>query len=110
MKEFLKQKLIENKPKIYSLLVQYYADKVEELGCSLFRNWLSEELAVEENKINRASLYSAIRRRQLKNKAIWKTMVTPLDLVNKKDKTTQNHHFFSDPDTLPVLNSRITEL
>ena len=118
MKEFLKQQLLANKPKIYSLLVQHYGDKIAELGCSLFKDWLCEELVVEESKINMASLYSAIRRMKLKktennpNKKPIRFSPKLVNEINEKaqEKEVQSRNFFSNPDTLPAQNSNIREL
>ncbi len=52
MKEFLKQKLLENKSGIYSLIAHHYVDQIDEMGCSLFRDWLSEELSMDKSTIN----------------------------------------------------------
>ncbi len=62
MKEFLKQKLLENKSGIYSLIAHHHIDQISEMGCSLFRDWLSQELSVDKSTINLTSLYSASRR------------------------------------------------
>ena len=110
MKEFIRQKLLENKPKIYSLIAHHYAGKIEELGCSVFKDWLCEELAIEENKINMASLYSATRRMQLKNKPAKKMISSQSKLISGKNKETQSFNFFTNPDTLPASNGNITEL
>lgn len=105
MKEFLKQKLLENKPKIYSIIVQHYANKIEELGCSVFKNWLCEELAIEESNINMASLYSATRRMKMKIKPGKKAM----SFQNQKNNESQSSNFFTNPDTLPPTRNNIEE-
>jgi hypothetical protein len=106
MKEFLKQKLLENKPKVYSLIVHYYADTIEQLGCSVFKNWLCEELDIEEGKINMASLYSAARRMQQKNKPGKKKIDHQLKMKNENNSS----HFFTNPDTLPSSGNNIMEM
>lgn len=110
MKEFLKQKLLENKPKVYSLLVHYYADKIEQLGCSVFKNWLCEELGIEEGKINMASLYSAARRMQQKNKQGKKKIVHASKMKDGKNNENNSSHFFTNPDTLPSSGNNIMEM
>ena len=109
MKEFLKQKLLENKPKIYSLIVHHYASKIEELGCSVFKNWLCEELAIDEDRINMASLYSAARRMQKKNKPGKRMMSFQSKFGDRKNNETRSSNFFTNPDTLPSTHSNIEE-
>jgi hypothetical protein len=110
MKEFLKKRILENKPKTYSLIVQSYSGKVAELGCSVFKSWLCEELAIEESKINMASLYSAARRMRLKNKPVKKTVGFQSKVMNEKNNETRSRNFFTNPDTLPVSNNNIMEM
>jgi hypothetical protein len=110
MEEFLKQKLLEKRPKAYSLIVQHYSDKIQELGRSVFKDWLCEELAIEESKINMASLYSATRRMQVKNKGNKKTISFQSKLMNGKSNEIQTQNFFSNPDTLPTSNNNFAEM
>jgi len=109
MKEFLKQKLLENKAGIYSLIAHHYTDRINEMGCSLFRDWLSQELDVDKSKINVTSLYSAARREQNKGKGKCKT-----DGLQPGLKTMQKSVIpgstFSDPGAMPSSVDNITEM
>lgn len=109
MKEFLKQKLLENKSGIYSLIAHHYADRINEMGCSLFRDWLSEELSVNESKINLTSLYSAARREQKKGKRKSKTDGFQPTLKNEL-KSLPSVSTFSDPGAMPSSVDNITEM
>lgn len=109
MKEFLKQKLLENRSGIYSLIAHHYADQINEMGCSLFRDWLSEELSVDKSMINLTSLYSASRREQKKDKRKSKTTSFQPEFVNEHNSVNPESNF-SDPNTLPSSMDNITEM
>jgi hypothetical protein len=109
MKEFLKQKLLENKAGIYSLIAHHYADRINEMGCSLFRDWLSQELDIDKSKINVTSLYSAARREQNKGKGKSKTDEIQPGLKNKQ-KSINTVSAFSDPGAMPSSVDNITEM
>ena len=109
MKEFLKQKLLENKSGIYSLIAHHYADRINEMGCSLFRDWLSEELSVDKSAINLTGLYSASRRAQKKDRGKSKTDGFQLELKNKQ-KSVIPVSTFSDPGAMPSSVDNITEM
>lgn len=109
MKEFLKQKLLENKAGIYSLIAHHYADQIDEMGCSLFRDWLSEELDVDKSSINLTSLYSAARREKKKGKGKSKTDGLQSGLKNKQ-KSVSPGSTFSDPEAMPSSVDNITEM
>lgn len=109
MKEFFKQKLQENRSGIYSLIAHHYADRINEMGCSLFRDWLSEELSVDKNTINLASLYSASRREQKKDKRRSKMTGFQPAFVNKQNSVNLGTNF-SDPNALPSSMNSITEM
>ncbi len=109
MNEFLKQKLLENKAGIYSLIAHHYADRINEMGCSLFREWLSEELDIDKSKINLTSLYSAARREQKKGKRKSKTDGFQPGLKNK-EKSVNSVSTFSDPGAMPSSVDNITEM
>ncbi len=109
MKEFLKQKLLENKAGIYSLITHHYTDRINEMGCSLFRDWLSQELDIDKSKINLTSLYSAARREQKKGKS--KTKINELQPELKtKQKSVNPGSTFSDPGAMPSSVDNITEM
>ena len=109
MKEFLKQKLLENKAGIYSLIAHHYADRINEMGCSLFRDWLSQELSVDKNSINLTSLYSASRREQKNCRGKSKTDGLQPELKNKQ-KSINPMSTFSDPGAMPSSVDNITEM
>lgn len=109
MKEFLKQKLLENRSGIYSLIAHHYASQINEMGCSLFRDWLSEELSVDKSAINLTGLYSASRRAQKKDKRKSKTDGLQPELKNKQ-KSVIPGSTFSDPGSMPSSVDNITEM
>ena len=109
MKEFLKQKLQENRSGIYSLIAHHYADRINEMGCSLFRDWLSQELDIDKSKINLTSLYSAARREQKKGKGKSKTDGLQPELKNKQ-KSVNPASTFSDPGAMPSSVDNIIEM
>ena len=109
MKEFLKQKLLENRSGIYSLIAHHYADQIDEMGCSLFRDWLSQELSVDKSSINLTSLYSASRREQKKGKS--KSKTTGFKSVKENRQISVNPGSnFSDPGAIPSCVDNITEM
>ena len=109
MKDFLKQKLLENRSGIYSLIAHHYADRINEMGCSLFRDWLSQELSVDKSTINLTSLYSASRREQKKDKRKSKTTGFQPEFVNKHNSVIPSSNF-SDPNAIPSSMDNITEM
>lgn len=109
MKEFLKQKLLENKSGIYSLIANHYASQINEMGCSLFRDWLSEELSVDKSAINLTGLYSASRRAQKKDKRKSKIDDYQPELKSKQ-KSAIPISTFSDPGSMPSSVDNITEM
>jgi hypothetical protein len=109
MKEFLKQKLLENRSGIYSLIAHHYADRINELGCSLFRDWISQELSVDKSTINLSSLYSASRREQKKDMHKSKTTGFQSVLMNKQNSINPSSNF-SDPNDIPSSKDNITEM
>ena len=109
MKEFLKQKLLENRSGIYSLIAHHYADRINEMGCSLFRDWLSQELSVDKSMINLTSLYSASRREQNKDKRKSKITGSQPAFVNKQNSVNPGSNF-SDPNAIPSSMDNITEM
>ncbi|MBL7969644.1 MAG: hypothetical protein JNK09_21770 [Prolixibacteraceae bacterium] len=109
MKEFLKQKLQENKAGIYSLIAHHYSDQMNEMGCSLFRDWLSQELDVDKSSINLTSLYSAARREQKKGKHESKTDKLQPGFKTKQ-KSVSPGSTFSDPEAMPSSVDNITEM
>lgn len=109
MKEFLKQKLLENKSGIYSLIAHHYVDRMNEMGCSLFRDWLSQELSVDKSSINLSSLYSASKREQKKDKHKSKTTGFQPEFMTKQNIVNPGSNF-SDPNSIPSSKDNITEM
>ncbi|MDP2337668.1 MAG: hypothetical protein Q8N05_14735 [Bacteroidota bacterium] len=109
MKEFLKQKLLENRSGIYSLIAHHYIDQINEMGCSLFRDWLSQELSVDKSTINLTSLYSASRREQKKGKHKGKMTSFQPVFTNKQNIVNPGSNF-SDPNAIPSSMDNITEM
>ena len=109
MKEFLKQKLLENRSGIYSLIAHHYADRINEMGCCLFRDWLSQELSVDKSAINLTSLYSAARREQKKDRGKRKTTGFKPVPENKQNSASPGSNF-SDPGAIPSSVDNITEM
>jgi hypothetical protein len=79
------------------------------MGCSLFRDWLSQELSVDKSAINLTSLYSASRREQRKGKSKSKTYELQPGLKTKQ-KSVNPASTFSDPGAIPSSVDNITEM
>ncbi len=109
MKIFLKQKLLENKAGIYSLIAHHYADRINEMGCSLFKDWLSQELSIDKSTINLSSLYSASKREQKKEKRKSKTNGFQPVFMTKQNSINPGSNF-SDPNDIPTSKDHITEM
>jgi len=61
-KSLIKTWLLNKKPRVYSIIVQSYFDKLSSLRTALFIEWLALELDLPIEVINKASLSSALRR------------------------------------------------
>ncbi len=61
-KQLIKCWLINKKPKVYSVIISCYIDKLTMLQTALFIEWLSRELDVPQSIINKSSVSSALRR------------------------------------------------
>ena len=109
MKEFLKQKLLENRSGIYSLIAHHYASRINEMGCSLFRDWLGQELSIDKSTINLSSLYSASKREQKKEKRKSK-MAGFQPVIMTKQNIVNPGPNFSDPNAIPSSRDNITEM
>ena len=101
---FIKDQVLENKRKVYSLIVSIYRQQLDDLQPLMFRRWLSREIGVPEEKINLSSLNSALARQRKKD---GKKMIMPRVAGEKKnDKDTFR---FSSVDGT-TTKSRTTEL
>src|ERR1017187_8666206 len=68
---FIKEWLLSNQSRVYSVIVKTYYHKLQDLKPTLFRKWLAQQIGVPEEKINLMSLKSAMgrqRKREEKSK------------------------------------------
>ncbi len=61
-KGLIKTWLLNKKPRVYSIIVQSYFDKLSSLRTALFIEWLALELDLPIETINKSSISSALRR------------------------------------------------
>ncbi len=61
-KGLIKTWLLNKKPRVYSIIVQSYFDKLSSLRTALFIEWLALELDLPVEAINKSSISSALRR------------------------------------------------
>lgn len=61
-KAFIKEWLLDNQSRVYSLITKSYGTQLLDLKPTLFRKWLAKEVDVPEEKINLSSLNSALSR------------------------------------------------
>jgi hypothetical protein len=108
--KFIKDCLLSNQSKVYSVIVNSYHQKIDDLKPTLFRKWLAQEIDVQEEKINLSSLNSALGRFK-KSSEKKKQKQKPEVLINtlqSSPEVPQNFQF-SSVDT-QVQKSRITEI
>ena len=93
---FIKEWLLNNQSRVYSVIVVTYRQKLEDLKPTLFRKWLAKEIDVPEEKINLSSLNSAlVRKRKKESKGKNKSTA-----VYDSDKTAAATSFtFSSPES-----------
>ena len=68
---FIKEWLLSNQSREYSVIVETYYQKLQDLKPTLFRKWLDHQIGVPEETINLSSLNSAMvrqRKKEEKNK------------------------------------------
>ena len=87
---FIKEWLLSNQSRVYSVIVETYRQKLEDLKPTLFRKWLAKEIGIPEENINLNSLNSAIvrqRRRDEKSKLKGNNNppIKPTDITQQKD-------------------------
>ncbi|MFM8832926.1 MAG: hypothetical protein ACKOEV_04735 [Cytophagales bacterium] len=59
--------MLERKmPRVYSLIVQLYFDKIEMYKTSVFKVWLAEQIGVDPSLIHDASITAAMARHRKK--------------------------------------------
>ena len=99
-KPFLKKMLLTNKFRVYSMIVNSYYEELEDLKLSFFREWLANELDIDVEKINPASLNSALARHRNRLKKQGKNISVPQ--TNKEVKSVSFK--FSKDDEPPKEN------
>jgi hypothetical protein len=106
---FIKEWLLSNQSRVYSVIVETYYQKLQDLKPTLFRKWLAQEIGVPEEKINLSSLNSAlVRQRKKEEKNKLKGKNNPAS--HARSNTDQNDNFiFSTPDNISS-KKRTTEL
>lgn len=73
--------MLENKtPRVYSLIVQLYFDKIELYKTSVFKVWLAKELNISQELIHDSSITAAMGRYRKRQKA------KPNSLTVKEEK------------------------
>ncbi len=106
----IKEWLLENRSKVYSLISKTYHQEINDFGSTLFRNWLSKKLDISEEKINLSSLNSALTR----NREKIKSKISSAHMKNQVSNSTNDFKHerdftFSKVDELPK-KSRFEEL
>src|SRR5450432_3114405 len=90
---FIKEWLLSKQSKVYSVIVETYRQKLEDLKPTLFRKWLAKEISIPEENINLSSLNSALvrqRKRDEKSKPKGNNSppINPADITQQKDAFT----------------------
>src|ERR1039457_4917952 len=97
---FIKEWLLSNQSRVYSVIVETYYQKLQDLKPTLFRKWLAQEIGVSEEKINLSSLNSAMvrqRKKEEKNKLKGKNNLASHARSNANHK---DDFIFSTPDNI----------
>jgi hypothetical protein len=94
-KHLIKTWLVNKKPKVYSVIVACYIEKLTMLQTALFIEWLSLELDVPSTLINKSSISSALRRYRNKNR-----MDTVGNSSSKQTRSSRKPFDTSVPDQL----------
>jgi hypothetical protein len=91
--------MIENKrPRVYSLIVQLYFDKIETYKASVFKIWLAKELNISPDLIHDSSISAAMIRYRKKQLVKPK----PLTVKEEKHKTKDTENFNTEiPEDFP---------
>ena len=106
---FIKEWLLSNQSRVYSVIVETYYQKLQDLKPTLFRKWLAHQIGVSEEKINLSSLNSAmVRQRKKEEKNKLKGKNNPAS--HARGNTDHKDNFiFSTPDNISS-KKRTTEL
>ena len=108
--KFIKEWLLSNQSRVYSVIVSTYHQKISDLKPTLFRKWLAQEIDIPEQKINLSSLNSALTRQKKsseKNKQKGKAELVANSPATGQD-LSEDFHFSSVDAT--SQKSRTTEL
>ena len=106
----IKEWLLIKQPRVYSVIVSTYYQKILDLKPTLFRKWLAQEIDIPEEKINLSSLNSALTRLRKDNEKKNKREKAELTITSHKTGKDRSEDFhFSSVDTTPQ-KSRTTEL
>ena len=96
-KAFIKEWLLSNQSRVYSVITKTYGAQLMELKPTLFRKWLAKELDITEEAINLSSLNSALARyrktlaeenKRGKNSTVLSSKNTPLSNESKDGNFT----------------------
>src|SRR5450432_4189631 len=107
---FIKEWLLSNQSRVYSVIVETYRQKLEDLKPTLFRKWLAKEISIPEENINLSSLNSALvrqRKRDEKSKLKGKNNSSATHAKNNADQT--DNFIFSSAENV-TSKKRTTEL
>ena len=103
---FIKEWLLSNQSRVYSVIVETFRQKLDDLKPTLFRKWLAKEIGVPEEKINLSSINSALmrqRKKDEKNKLKGKNNSSATNAKNNADQT--NNFIFSSSSSWPEVAS-----
>ena len=108
--KFIKDWLLNNQSRVYSVIVSTYYQKILDLKPTLFRKWLAQEIDIPEEKINLSSLNSALtRQRKGSEKKKHKENAESIENTPKSDQDLSENFHFSSVDAT-IQKSRTTEL
>ncbi len=108
--QFIKEWLLSNQSRVYSVIVEKYYQQLLELKPTLFRKWLAKEIDIPEEKINLSSLNSALVRKRKKEQKNIQKGNDNFNQMNHSDPAKQEEHFtFSSAET-STAKSRTKEL
>lgn len=107
---FIKEWLLNNQSRVYSVIVETYRQKLDDLKPTLFRKWLANEIGVPEEKIKLSSLNSALvrqRKKDEKNKLKGKNNSSA---IHASDTAGQKDNFIFSSAENVSSKKRTTEL
>lgn len=109
-KAFIKEWLIGNQSRVYSLITKTYGSQLLDLKPTLFRKWLAKEIDLPEEKINLSSLNSALSRykKSLEKEKKREKTAFPAPKMYADDTVYKGDNFtFSDVQTTPEISKTI---